>query len=700
MFKNKLLERKTIPFADNVEFIEVEPVKANPMISRVKIRIAKPGQGNQYYISKETLEKAAKKSLGLTPILAYFNFYKKDFGEHSEQAVYNEFGEFITIGDTQAVGIIPENPEVFWDEEDFLVTFGYLWTSLYKESSLALEGRPQSMELSAEHSYFKPLGNGLIEIVETAFQALCILGNDVKPAFTGAGITAALEFSKSDKLIDKIDKGVDMFMKDLKFALNNNFNEEEVDLIVDVDGEERDIKNRQKITDAIDTLDDVAEEAEDEENIGIIDDAITMLVDAEMDMKREAAVIPASKIAQEALQGTVDRNENILTSEDLTYKLKKKNSIVQPGGEKEEEDLPKNKKKIEEEVVEEKTLVQEKEEAPVQEPEVPEEKAEDAIPNDNVDEPTEERVGDTEANAEKSDTAEGDREENQGMDRGGIPIKAGAEEETNAEIANGRQTAASKRTSNLLSELSDAEVFEALVDRIQATEEMKTKLSQALGVEVQNTLPLGGEIQPNEAAAANIEDTGNFEETGVELPKEENSDEPETVAEEVEVEPAVEEEKEEVVEPVADKEEEETVEEEVLVEEEEEKKKKKVNFSNSEIANLIKENERLKEENKSLLQFKLDVDSVAKENTLLQFSLSEEAKEAIRAQFSELSIVEVENQAIIAEYKENKNKTGQKETEEAIVFSSVEEEADMSTLGGEMSTLKQFLASVSTKNID
>lgn len=676
------LEKKGISFSTEIEFLEAYPVEWNPMITKVKVRIARPGRGNQYFFTKETLENAAKTSLGLTPIVAYYNHYTEDFGEHGEQAVYDRTGEFVTIGTTKALGVIPENPVFFWDVDDYLVVEGYLWTTYYKEAAKALIGRPQSMELSEEHTIMRPLGNGQVEIIETAFQSLCILGADVKPAFENAEISGTgMHFTKKDQSdIDNVNEGVERFMKDLNFALQHST--EEADLIVDVDGEERDLKNREKITDAIDTLDDVAEASEDPENVAIIDDAITLLVDAEMEMKREADIIPASKAAQKALQGVVDDKETILSTEELSYASKKKTSLIQPSEEEQEGEntVAVEKKKVIEE--EEKPVVAQEQEEIVVEKEAKEVEeatvvAEEEAPSEP--EADEAGTGEPETDPEQPETPEGDTEGTVPTDEGGEFIQAGSAEETTAEIGVKRQTAASKRTSNLLSELGDAEIYEALVERIQATEEMKTTLSSLLGGAITNELPGEGEV-PIAGAKASIEDLGNGEEKGVELP--EGEADAETVEED-----AIEEE----VAPVEDKEviaeEEDSPTEEVEEEEaapteevEEEKKKKKTppNFSfefEAQAQSLRSEIEKLKAENAELLFFKQETEKVKKEQVLNSFNISEEAKEGIRLNFNKLSISEVEEKAIVAEYKETKEKaSGQKQAAEVIVFSSVEEE--------------------------
>lgn len=696
------LEKTTLAFSTEIQFLEALPVEGNPMISKVKIRIAKPGQGNQFLFRKEVLESAARRSLGLTPILAYYNHYKEDFGEHGQQAVYDKFGEFVTIGDTKSVGVIPENPTIFWDEDDYLVTFGYLWTTLYKEVAQALEGRPQSMELSEENTIMRPIGDGRVEIIDTTFQALCILGDDVKPAFPGAYIASAMQFQHNDEGIAKINEGVSDFMAELKFALNNNF--EDADLVVDVDGEERDAENRKKISIAIDTLDEVAEETEDPENITKIDDAITVLVDAETEMKREADIIPATKVAQEALQGMPDGREAIVSVDNLSYKSKKSNSLLQPKDG--EEDVKKEEKQVaikkkEEQVVkpEEEKAVETKEETVVEpdkqekdapmaedkEPAVEDEKkvsteeevVEEEAPSDNGEPEADDKK--PEAAVAATTEATGSPAEPEGAPKDGEFIQGGSEEETVDEIKSKRQTAASKRTSALLSELGDAEILEALTDRIKNTEEIKTRLTEILGASIQNELP--GQEVAEPAGDTTLEETGNGEQVGVELPEGEVAED--TPVEEKPEQPTEEKSEEETGEETKTTEEEAKTEEaktteEASVKEDEDKKKKPAVFSFDELnfAELISENNRLKKENQELLEFKLNVEKAKKEEILSDFvDLSEEAKDALRLQFNELSIEEVENKAIIAQYRESKNKrSGQKSSGDAIVFSSVEEE--------------------------
>lgn len=656
-------------FFNDIKITESKSLRENPLISQISIRIAQAGTpANGFLFSKEVLEEAAKK-MGLTPIVAMYNPYTDDFGEHNQQVVHDEYGEFVTIGDTKPIGVIPENPTYFWDEDNYLNAIGYIWTERYPEGvdHLIFEGRPQSMELSPAHTIMKPLESGLVEIEETLFLGLCILGEEVPPAFKGA--RAVVEFSDNSK--KEMDRGVEDFMKELKFALNQG----EVDLVVDTDGEERDKKNREKVSEAIETLDDIAEDLESEENIAKIDDAITTLVDAEVEMKKEANVIPVSEEAQKALQGTNDASEGVVSKEELSYATKKKNSLLQPeeeGGSTEEQ----------------------------------EQEGDD----------TSEKKGTEDASLGAQEGEKISR-----VEEDGIPITGQSQDSLTESIKSARETASEKRAAAAINDVSDAEILSVLADRIAETEEMKTKLQEMLGLSIGNELPSEGEV-PRIEGEVELEDL-NIKEEKIEMPGsdvnggeeaeevievEEEAEEMEEITEETAEEEA--EEAEETKEETAEEEvveekgstEEEVVEEEAVEEKEEvepaekadddkEEKKKKTQFSDSEIAKIIKENKELKKANEEFLEFKLGIEKVEKEAVLSNFDLTKEDIEEIRLSFSLLSTEEIEEKAIIAEYKNKKLARGQKGDVNKISFSSVEEGVLFTSGDDEIDILKEVL---------
>ena len=709
-------------YETEIQFIEALPLNFNPNISEIKIKIASAGQANNFIFAKEVLEKAARESLPLTPIVAMWNPYKEDFEAHGKQAVMDEYGEYVYTGSTQPVGVIPEKPEIYWDSDEYLVVTGYLWTDLYEETKVALEGRPQSMELNEARTIMKPTGDGRIEILETQFLSLCILGKDVPPAFEKAKVSSPLRFQRDETSEKEISKGVNQFMSELKFALNNG----KVDLVVDTDGEERDSRNRKKISSAIDVLDNVAEEAESEENIAKIDDAITDLVDAETEMKREANIIPATEEAQKALQGMNDGKEGILSVDDLNYASNKKNSLLQP--EEKEEDAPmadKVVKKKEEEEIKPQEVEKEVSEQPEQLKKAQEEdnkEVEDTevVEEESVDEetplseePTKDAVTEADAptNEVQSPSSVGEAE----LTEGGEPVETGNQEETVDNIATGRETAASKRASAMLSELGDDEILQALTDRIAKTEEMKTRLTDLLVGQIGNEAPQAGDVQvqaeqtPIEEVGAQVDTEGTLdtvdtptigEEETVEVETEDKTED--TPVEGVEASDAEgdfakeDETKKPEEEESTEEPESETKEDETKTEDDEEEKKKKTNFSADELSfadMLYKENLALKEENRKLLEFKLEVELSEKEDVLSQFDISDKAKEAIRLDFSKLTVEEVEEKAIVAEYKESK--IGQKPTEEKISFSLMEEDSALPGKGEDnLETLKRFLGAI------
>lgn len=761
------VQNKGLLFETDIEFLEVSPTDFNPMVTKVKIRIAKSGANrNGFIIPKDVLDRAARNSLGLTPIVAYFDFYKGDFGTHGEQAVKDFNGEYITTADTQAVGVIPENPVIYWDEDDYLVTFGYLWTSRYEETIQALEGRPQSMELSEAHTIMKPTGSHL-EILDTAFEGLCILGKDVPPAFEEASIEGiTFSYINRDELnVDK--KGEDKFMKDLKFALDHNFDDSSYQppVIVDVDGEEKDKENREKVTTAIDTLDELANKTLDPEVVTGIDEALDDLVDAEIDMKKEAKIIPVTEEAVEGLKGQPTSENGIVSADVLNYASKKK----------EEEELATNKKKVEEnndEVVEQKVDETKKVEKtePVAKPAVekePETKTEgvaDKAPEDKPADTEENKPSgidgasegepDSEFAAEKkpvSGEAMADPEGTIGeeADKARASVSQSNQGEAAVAISNEREAASTKRAGNLLADVSNPELLDLLLTRIKTdNEELMGNLASLLGTampanglpesnpdgihtDVETTHDDLGTGQVEDPSQIQVEEPDNeVDDSGANMPsdkgnsemdasqiseedpnaendvetdtKEVNEEEVPANGEKVAVEKTVEKTEEVPVEQ-PEKEEEKPAKEDVekTPEEEAEEKKKKPRFSlddeDFDIRAVLSENIALEEENASLkaqadelLQFKLNIEKEEKEAVLDGFALSDSAKEDIRLNFSLLSVDEIEERAVVAQWKESKSVLGQKAKADSIQFSLTNE--DIMPISESVDSIESVLA--------
>ena len=257
---------QSIATIDSPEFINLQPLDINPLMSKCEIKVLYIGENrNHSYISKDVAEDMAKTLRG-APIVGYYKEEKEDFADHGERVILDDEGiKFECL--TKPYGFVAPDARVwfqkFEDTDDFgnqivreyLMTEGYLWTKQYEECQVALdEGRPQSMELDEESldghwSTNNKTGMDFFIINDAIFSKLCILGDDVEPCFEGASVTAPEVSTSFSKVDDTFKKTLYTMMQELKYALeggqdmdteNNNVNPEVAEDIVtpvDVNGE-------------------------------------------------------------------------------------------------------------------------------------------------------------------------------------------------------------------------------------------------------------------------------------------------------------------------------------------------------------------------------------------------------------------------------------------------------------------------------
>jgi len=208
----------------NVDISDVEPI--NDLFSKCFIKILYPGLNrNNVYIEKTVADEMAK-TLYNIPIVGEYLETIEDFKDHGGKIeITTDDIKFIQT--TKPYGFVPEGSQIAWQnitEEDgttreYLTCTGYLWTGRYPEVTKVIqEGRPQSMELD-EHTlegYWEQKGEDtFFHITEAKFAALCILGNDVPPAFESANIGSyyvsnPIAFSKQlGKLIRSLEESLD-----------------------------------------------------------------------------------------------------------------------------------------------------------------------------------------------------------------------------------------------------------------------------------------------------------------------------------------------------------------------------------------------------------------------------------------------------------------------------------------------------------
>ena len=246
------LPHQSIATINSPEFINLQPLDINPLMSACEIKVLYIGENrNRSYISKEVATEMAKTLRG-APIVGYYKENKEDFADHGEQMVWDDQGIHFNCL-TKPYGFVAPDAKVWFqkfnDSDDFgneiqreyLMTTGYLWTGQFEEvQSVIDEGKPQSMELDEKtlDGHWATNVKNDIEffiINDAIFTKLCILGDDTEPCFEGASVTKPDISANFSKTIDNnFKKTLFSMMKDLQDALKGgNIMEQEVKLPVD-----------------------------------------------------------------------------------------------------------------------------------------------------------------------------------------------------------------------------------------------------------------------------------------------------------------------------------------------------------------------------------------------------------------------------------------------------------------------------------
>ena len=221
---------------DSPEFINLQPLDINPLMSSCEIKVLYIGENrNRSFITKEVATEMSKTLRG-APIVGYYREDKEDFSDHGDKVVIDDQGvhfECMTV----PYGFVAPDAKVwfqkFEDFDDFgnsiireyLMTTGYLWTGQFPECKSAVEGdgKPHSMELDEETLQGEWSNNikqnmEFFIINDAVFSKLCILGDDVEPCFEGSSVTAP-KVSSTFNLDDNFKTTLFNMMQDLKFAL-------------------------------------------------------------------------------------------------------------------------------------------------------------------------------------------------------------------------------------------------------------------------------------------------------------------------------------------------------------------------------------------------------------------------------------------------------------------------------------------------
>ena len=227
---------QSIATIDSPEFINLEPLDINPLMSKCEIKVFYLGENrNHSYITKDVATEMAKTLRG-APIVGYYKDSKEDFTDHGEKVTFDDEGIHFECM-TRPYGFVAPDAKVWFqkfdDYDDFgnsvtreyLMTTGYLWTGQYEECKSVVEGdgKPHSMELDEETldgrwSENIKTGMDFFIINDAIISKLCVLGDDVEPCFEGSSVTAP-KVSASFNLDDGFKQTLFTMMQDLKAAL-------------------------------------------------------------------------------------------------------------------------------------------------------------------------------------------------------------------------------------------------------------------------------------------------------------------------------------------------------------------------------------------------------------------------------------------------------------------------------------------------
>lgn len=116
------LPHQSIATISSPEFINLQPLDINPLMSKCEIKVLYVGENrNRSYISKEVATEMAKTLRG-APIIGYYKENKEDFADHGEQMVWDDEGIHFNCL-TKPYGFVAPDAKVWFqkfnDSDDF-----------------------------------------------------------------------------------------------------------------------------------------------------------------------------------------------------------------------------------------------------------------------------------------------------------------------------------------------------------------------------------------------------------------------------------------------------------------------------------------------------------------------------------------------------------------------------------------------------
>ena len=342
---------KSLATIESPEFINLQPLEINPLMSSCEIKVLYLGENrNHSYITKEVATDMAKTLRG-APIVGYFKEDAGDFRDHGDRVIMDDEGiKFECL--TKPYGFVAPDAKVWFQKfedtdefgnvetREYLMTTGYLWTGQYEEAKLAIEeGRPQSMELDVETldghwSTNNKTGMDFFIINDAIFSKLCILGEDVEPCFEGASVTAPEVSTSFTKIDDDFKNTLYTMMQDLKFALEGGKNMDmEQNLVIEENAEEVVTENNEEVVETVETeeipateFDSLAREEKPVVETPVVEESVAEEVTEEPAIEEE--VVEEETVEEPEVEVEEVVEEEIIDEENLTDDDNSEQSII------------------------------------------------------------------------------------------------------------------------------------------------------------------------------------------------------------------------------------------------------------------------------------------------------------------------------------------------------------------------------------
>lgn len=262
----KDLKYITTSFSSNNKF-----EKVNDEFVKVTISVMSCDQiANGTKFTKEAVTNALD-TLNYAPLIGYFN--GDDFEGHGIEYVISD-SEFKCTVKTIPFGVVVKDSQR-WEKvqkqngeyEDYLVVDAYMWSRYEEATSKVKENKcNQSMEVICNAGTYKE--EGYFEVTDFSFSGLCILGENVAPAFNLAKVRTSESFNKDEftSIFEEMTEALKAFLKaeEDDFAKCGDDDEDKKKKCED-DEDEEDCKKKKRCEDDEEDEDEDDEEDEDED---------------------------------------------------------------------------------------------------------------------------------------------------------------------------------------------------------------------------------------------------------------------------------------------------------------------------------------------------------------------------------------------------------------------------------------------------